>query len=142
MSEVYDAIEEAEETISNVETVQEIIDAIESVSNSAAEVVEQYRTAAENFGGVGENAERADELEGWQSELESFAPDEPEEAQVDQAAIEAQMEQDGFSRDDEAEWVAVLEDRVQEAEDELEQDQDALEDARSEAQDLLNNCPL
>lgn len=110
MSEVYAAVENAEDQLPGAESVADIRGLVEEVEQAAQEVADQYREAAEPFGGAGENAERADELEGWVSELQNFDPDEPDEPD----------EED--EEDDDAE--------------------DPLEDARNEATDLINGCPL
>jgi hypothetical protein len=65
MGEVYDAIETAEADIRGAESAEEISDALTTVSEVKEDIASQYREAAEPFGGAGENAERADELEGW-----------------------------------------------------------------------------
>jgi len=114
MAEVYAAIEGAEDTLESAETVAEMREAIESVAEQVQQTAEEYREADEAFGGMGatESAERADELESWASDLEYYDPDEPDEPDEDD---DEEEEDDGS---------------------------DALEDARNEAQDLLNNCPL
>lgn len=96
MSEVYASIEGAEEDIRKAESIEEVTGAIESVSETTQEVAMEYSDAAEAFGGEGENAERAEELESWGSDLDSFYPDED----------------------------------------------DDLEEIKSEAEELLNECPL
>ncbi len=79
MGGVYAAVESAQDELPTAPEAEAIRALVESVAESVAEVIEQYREAAEPFGGQGENAERADELEGWQSDLEGFDPDEPDE---------------------------------------------------------------
>lgn len=106
MADVYLAVEDAQDALPTVDNVDDIRSLVEPVSEVVAGVVDQYREAAEAFGGQGENAERADELEDWQNDLESFYPDEPDE---------------DASNDEQA---------------------DAVENARQEAEDLLNGCPL
>lgn len=90
MGEVYVAIEDAEDRVKaeiaypadlnlydfdpdDIEnTATEIVS---SVEDSVTDVIDRYREADEAFGGYGStpNAERADELESFQSELNSFA---------------------------------------------------------------------
>jgi hypothetical protein len=71
MSGVYAAIESAEVDLPKTE-MDELDDLIHGVGETAQEVADEYREAAEPFGGEGENAERADELEGFADELLSF----------------------------------------------------------------------
>lgn len=76
MAEVYLAVENAEDSLPTAESVGVVKELVESVADAAMTVSEQYREAAESFGGGGENGERADELEGWSDELASFDPEE------------------------------------------------------------------
>lgn len=78
MGEVYAAIENAEDQLPNAETVADIIALVEEVGETKDGVAEQYRDAAEPFGGAGENADRADELESWDP-VSEFQPDEEDE---------------------------------------------------------------
>ncbi len=70
MATVYEAIEAAEDC---QEDLGSFADAIEQIVEVANEVASEYRDAAEQFGGAGENAERADELESWVEGLEDKA---------------------------------------------------------------------
>jgi hypothetical protein len=75
MSEVYAAIEMAEEEMTaydgrESDYYEEVVQAVEEMAN---QVADEYRDAAEHFGGTGENAERADELEDFSSNLTSFS---------------------------------------------------------------------
>ncbi len=88
MANVYSAIESAQDDLPTTVEVADIVSLVEEVAGVTAEVAEQYRDAAEPFGGQGENAERADELESWQSELENFSPDEPDEDTTDTDAAD------------------------------------------------------
>jgi hypothetical protein len=65
MADVMRAVEDAEDAIENASTgdVDSIREALDAVGDACSEVAQQYRDAAEHFGGYGENAERADELE-------------------------------------------------------------------------------
>lgn len=80
MAEVYAAIENAEDGLPGAEGVDDIRDLINEVAEAANQVAEEYREAAEPFQGQGENAERADDLEGWAQDLEYFDADEDEDA--------------------------------------------------------------
>jgi hypothetical protein len=115
MSAVYSAIEFAEEDLPKRKTVEDVAQLVHDVAETVENVVDQYRDVEKAYGGQGENAKRADDLEGWKDELEQFEP-EPEEP-------------------DDADEVALTED-VDAAEAE------ALEAAREAAQELLNGCPL
>lgn len=98
MGDVYAAIEDAQASLPGADGHEEIQDLVQGVADVVQEVADEYREADEAFGGHGatENAERADELEGWSGDLEAFYPE----------------------------------------------DEDDLEDVRSEAEDLLGGCPL
>jgi hypothetical protein len=116
MGSVYAAQESFEDqAAAGFETVADIVTAVEEVAEAAQEVCDQYREAAEPFGGAGEHAERADELESWISELEGFMP---EEEPDDEEEAEGDEE--------------AIEDLQQEAR----------EKALTEAQELVNGCPL
>ncbi len=106
MGGVYAAVEDAQDALPTAECVADIRELVQTVTDAVGEVAEQYRDAAEAFGGQGENADRADELDGWQSDLDSFYPDEPDEDTPDNESA------------------------------------DMLEAARTEADELLNGCPL
>jgi hypothetical protein len=75
MGEVYSAVEGAEADLAEATTPEEITDAVQAVAEVARDVAAEYEEAAEHFGGEGENAERAYELEGWADDLESWGPD-------------------------------------------------------------------
>lgn len=79
MSEVYAAVEAAEDELPTTGDVADIRSIIEALAETVESVASEYRDAAEPFGGAGENAERADELDGWVDELQSFYPDDPDE---------------------------------------------------------------
>jgi hypothetical protein len=72
MGTIYDAIDDAQKEIGELTSAVEIEDAVHAVAQDVQEAVDEYREAAEHFGGQGESAERADELEGWQSDLDSW----------------------------------------------------------------------
>jgi hypothetical protein len=146
MSEVYAAIETAEQELTgNTETVEDVKNAVLAVAEPAREVIDAWREAAENFGGGGPNAERADELEGWVDELENFEPDEPE---VEELEEEDQREQALARIEEDADL--SLNDAMQQIQDEWDEEHDgdeetreeALSNARNEAQELLGQCPL
>lgn len=89
MSSVYAAQEEFSDG-APYETVADVVTAVEMVRDAAEEVREQYEAAAEPFGGQGEHQDRADELESWISDLESFSPEDDldgEDALEDAAAV-------------------------------------------------------
>lgn len=142
MSEVYAAIEAAEDSLPGVEALDDIRSEVEQVGEVARQVVDEYREADEAFGGQGatQSAEMADELEGWAEELESWEPD-VEEAEVDEDEIEAKMRTDGIPESDEAQWISVREERMREAEEALD-NSEALEQARDQATEVLGTCPL
>lgn len=77
MSEVYAALENAQDALPAT-AYEDLEELLREAGETASEIAEEYREAAEPFGGEGENAERADELEGYADELQSFQPDEPE----------------------------------------------------------------
>lgn len=68
LSSIYAAEEEFEKLPEDA-TWGDRASAVEAIAEAAGEVMEQYRAAAENFGGAGEHAERADELEQWVDSL-------------------------------------------------------------------------
>jgi hypothetical protein len=70
MASVYLALEGFEDSVSTFMTADDAQGSLADVSAAAYEVAEEYRSAAEYFGGAGENADRADELEGWASDLD------------------------------------------------------------------------
>jgi hypothetical protein len=73
MSEVYAACEDAEDYAQAYagSDAGDYMAQVTATAEKATEIADQYRDAAEHFGGAGENADRADELEGFASELES-----------------------------------------------------------------------
>lgn len=91
MSSVYGAVESAEDELHNTE-FSELPSLVEQVQEVAQEVADEYREAAEPFGGEGENAERADELEGWADELSSFTltVEEDDENALEEARAEVE----------------------------------------------------
>lgn len=148
MSTVYAAMEDASE---NLGTLDEIKDAIQQLAESAREVVDEYREAAEHFGGQGENAERADELEGWVEELEQFEPEDPEEPEFDEDTVGNELAQEMFGidtpdeLDDEQrlDWQGALQEKRDEWDNEHGDDADnAADEAREAAQALIDSCPL
>jgi hypothetical protein len=170
LGEVYAAIEVAEDDLPGAEHVSDVVALVEGVAEIVDGVVDQYRSAAEHFGGGGSNAERADELEGWKDELESFDPEEEDgdededarhfrleseeacrllrEAGAGRYESEAWREISPFERADILERAGVHLDALQEATDAREAAEDEggvsekVEEAREAAQDLLNGCPL
>lgn len=148
MASVLSAIEEAEGTIGGATELSEVTDALQSVADAAREVAEEYREAvsAMNMEGSGnENEQRADDLESFADDLESSISDvESKESDVedkleelkaaklqelaDEAALEEESEEPKLSEEDEEEL------RKQALE-------EVMEEARSEAEDALSNCP-
>jgi hypothetical protein len=97
IGDVYLAIENAEEELKaireggvGIDAEDDVRSILESVAEEAERVAGEYRDAAENFGGGGENAERADELESYANECQGFAPaiDEIEEGETDQEVVD------------------------------------------------------
>lgn len=79
LSEVYAAVEDAEDEMNSAETVEDIMTAVENVAQVATDMAGEYEEAAEAFGGAGENAERAEALQAYADELSNFSPEEVEE---------------------------------------------------------------
>jgi hypothetical protein len=77
LSEVYAAQESARDSLDTLDPAtveeQDLNDIITTAAEAVQAVAEQYREAAEAFGGAGDNADRADTLEGSASELESWS---------------------------------------------------------------------
>lgn len=144
VGEIYAAVETAETEIEGAETVEDVNLAVQGVAEAARQVFDQYTEAAEPFQGGGASGERAEELEPWVDELEGFDPDDsdPDTGERD-AAIISEMEKDGFTRDDEAEWASVFDARVQDyVAEHGEPENESLENAKQEAQELIGGCPL
>lgn len=158
MSEVYSAVESAEDDMASAETVQDITDAVEGVAGTVREVAEEYEAAAEPFGGQGENQERADELSGWADELESFQPEEVEEEEdCDECEGTGEVHEDcnicegsgefNDSTCEACEGSGQVSSKCEQCEgdgklDNSEALTEAIETAREEATELLNGCPL
>lgn len=87
MADVYAAIEDAEDALGKAATVEDVTGMVGAVAEQVDTTAEEYREAAEPFGGQGDNAERADELEGWSSDLQAFYPD--DDSDVEAARDEA-----------------------------------------------------
>lgn len=71
---VYDAVDDAEESIGSAGSADEIAGVISSVRDTVDEVKEEYEDACEAMGAAGESGtsrEYADELESFSSELDS-----------------------------------------------------------------------
>jgi hypothetical protein len=77
LSEVYAAQESARDSLDTLDPAtveeQDLNDIITAAAESVQAVAEQYREAAEAFGGAGDNADRADTLEGSASEMETWS---------------------------------------------------------------------
>lgn len=107
ISEIYAAMENAEDVASQFETgegveeTQELTDAITEVQEAIDAVAGGYREADEAFGGSGatQHAERADELESIQldANFEEFEGNEEDEEEVrDWRAAQAQILRDAL----------------------------------------------
>lgn len=158
LSELYSAIEGAEEEMASAETVDDIVTAVGSVEEVARDLASEYEEAAEAFGGAGENAERAEMLESYADELSNFSPDEAE-AEVDCEECEGTGEvhvtcdtckgsgEYKYSTCEACEGVGQVPVRCETCEGQgtLENSaglSEAIEEARSEAQDLMNEMPF
>lgn len=156
MADVYAAIEDAEEEVDALTTVEEAEELVGRVAEAVEEVAQEYRDADDAFGGQSatEAGQRADELESWAQDLQGFATDATEPAGMEgedemRDRVIEKMREDGFSEDDPAEWESVLDARMQEAQDEAEDDPDLsaereefLEQLRSDVREALGGCPL
>lgn len=83
MSGVYAATEGVEDLFGHWTDPEELTGALESAADEIQYVVDEYREAAEHFGGQGENAERADELERYADDLRNVdlpERDDPDES--------------------------------------------------------------
>lgn len=142
MSGVYASVESAVEQLETMDlTIEDITNLVHEVGEAAQEVVGEYREAAENFGGAGENAERADELEGWAGELEGFEPDVPEEEEFDEEAHDEEAKDRSEELD--VSFASALQVIREEWEAEHEEEIETnIENAKTEAQELLSSCPI
>ena len=72
---IYEAQETVEDELRDWDRkdVSALKDLLETLNETINEVAEEYTEAAEHFGGEGENAERAEELESWGGEVENAA---------------------------------------------------------------------
>lgn len=139
MSTVYQAMDEAR---NNLGTLEETKAAIESLASTVEEVVQEYRDAAEPFGGGGPNGEKAEELEGWLDELQQFEPEEPDESEFDEdehrdEALELVQEDEDLTLADAMQQ--VRETWEEEHGDNLD---NVAEAAQEEAAELINSCPM
>jgi hypothetical protein len=81
LASVYAAQEDAEDQLEGIDARDssdadsQVTDILQYVIDAADEVVQQYREADENFGGGGntDSAQRADDLEAFSSDLQSFS---------------------------------------------------------------------
>lgn len=98
MAQVYAAQEDVEDLLMKDDwTEDDVRDALENAAAEVDTVVDEYREAAENFGGQGENADRADELESYSSDLQQ---------------VDLPQQEDGESMED---WQAKVRDEVDNA---------------------------
>lgn len=141
MATIYAAIEEFNTTFANgADNPEEIKEAVHGLADTVREVAEEYRAAAEPFGGQGQNAERADELDGFADELESFEPEWEEaefsEEEHDEEAKERSLDE-GCSYHD---ALQMVRDEWEDAQDE-ERNQ-AIDNALEEARNIFDQCPF
>lgn len=90
--------------------------ALESAAETARELGEEYREAAEPFGGAGENADRADECESWADALDTAASD---VQSVEIADVENEHEDDAKESDARENAIGEVEQLAQDASGEL-----------------------
>lgn len=71
-SEAYSAFEALEDIISNRESIEDVSSALDDYRSALESIADEYREAAEPFGGEGENAERAEAYERAASDVDSY----------------------------------------------------------------------
>lgn len=75
MGQVYAALENAEDAVALATDLDDVEVAVQGAAEGVREVADEYREAAEAMGAAGaENEEKADSLEGFADELESWEP--------------------------------------------------------------------
>lgn len=143
MAEVYAAIEDAETSIAQAEAVDDVNASVQTVGETVSSVASEYRDAAEAMGSAGgENEEKADALEGWAQELESWEADvSADEPDFEEQAAKV-LREEGHDEEDEAEWASLLDAKRQELEEEHTMDGDVLEQAREQANEILSQEPF
>jgi ABC-type transporter Mla subunit MlaD len=91
LSQVYAAVEGAEDALGDAKTVDEVTGALETAAGEVRDVADEYREAAEAMGDAGsEHEERADAVEEFADALEQFDPDLDDEPEEDESEEEAQ----------------------------------------------------
>lgn len=157
LSRVYAAQENAEDTIGALDAADEsfeddIKSALEEAAAEIREVAQEYEESAENIrehfsesSTADECEEKANELESWADDLEGFEPGngafDPSDHDLPEEFDEKSVKRDeGASDDDHA-------DKIEEAREEYEEKlREAREqwgdDVRSEAEDIISNCPI
>lgn len=70
MGEVYAATEALEDLMSGEFTLSDLEEAVNQAADEIRQVASEYEEAAEHFGGQGENADRASDLEAYADEIE------------------------------------------------------------------------
>jgi hypothetical protein len=88
-SEALSAMEACEDAAS----LDDLESACQDAAGTCRELADEYREAAEHFGGEGENAERADHAEALADELESVTFPDPEEDESEEDHLAACIEQ-------------------------------------------------
>ncbi len=79
MGEVYAAQEAVEDLFGGWTDVSELESALQEAADTVDSVASEYDDAAQNFGGQGENADRASELQSYASDLQRVSLPEREE---------------------------------------------------------------
>lgn len=95
-----------------------VAEALGSAKDAAEELADEYREAAEYFGGEGENAERADACEEWGTTLETAISTvegiEVEDADDDDSSRAPDVDDEEWAEMVEAERIRVLDDACSE----------------------------
>ena len=158
LSELYAAIEDAEDEMSSAESVDDVVTALSNVEEVAQNLASEYEEAAEPFGGQGENMERAEALQAYADELSNFSPEEvEEEAECEDCEGTGEVHEDcnicdgsGAFNDStceacEGNGQVTTKCETCEGEGKLDNSEaltEAIEAAREEAQELLNGLEL
>lgn len=143
MSEVYGAVELAEDNIGTAKCPEDIASELESVAQTARDIGSEYADAVEAMGGAGEgsdNAERAEQLEGFADDLDNKAqdirdsePPEDEDEETNKAEAPAPTSEGSATAPN---------DNAQPATTEVEYSEEFLDDLRTEAYDALSELSI
>jgi fructosamine-3-kinase len=153
LSQVYEAIESFNEEFgAGADNLDDLKAGMENVAEQARTVVDEYTEAAEPFGGAGENAERAEQLEGWVDELDNFDTSEWEEEEgFDEDIVGSQLAQEMFgldtvsalSEEQRIDWQGELQNKREEWDAEHSATSaEKMQEALDAAQALLDEMPL